>query len=624
MAKTTPIAQAIGQVKSLGHQGVMTGGNDARLLYCSNISTDLDYEDIYMIFKDFGLIERIKLKLSFDKKTFISYILFDSNISAHNACSMNNHIINDFPIKTKLCSTAKFIKEPHDFVPADLGFDKQSFNIDRKPPTPIWYVASYKEGRESIIEASKTIQRKVGKIPFENLKRYGKNILIKANDETQAELLTRFKSIDGNVKAITPHKSFNTPKGVIYSKDLAVFSEDEILDMCPSNVYQVKKLRGVNNPILVTFSTIYIPDYLTFDHLRVKVKRYRPRPTQCYNCLEYGHIVNRCSNLKKCNVCSQHHQELSKCEQPLYCFHCAENHSPTSRVCPRNKFEQEVVDAAQNQHISIGSAKRQIMSANKDPLSSYAIAVKKLQVSLQNKRNPQRPSDKSKETDQISGQVSEASECNLNERTPQKTDISTKKIEISTDAMDDTDLDTLPSLELTNLVDEDKIISKNCVNQSVTVETSSQEITGKNKPKENSRFTSPPKKKRVRQLSPKDKSKIPVANRYGALEESSLSKTKALSKENVSTSTPDLPEKKLKRVTGIYQTSKEDDETKSSGNSRILKLSLVEKPTGARSKATSDSSSPVGNRKNLSTGNLGRNSKEVVSQPEKDRIGTKL
>ena len=116
--------------------------------------------------------------------------------------------------------------------------------------------------------------------------------------------------------------------------------------MCPSNVYQVKRLRGANNAILLTFSSAYIPDYITFDHLRMRVKSYRARPTQCYNCFEYGHIISSCLNLKKCNTCSEHHQEWSICEQPPYCFHCSGNHSPTSRECPRKRFEQEVVDTA--------------------------------------------------------------------------------------------------------------------------------------------------------------------------------------------------------------------------------------------------------------------------------------
>ena len=285
----TPVQplQVDGHVPTPGHQGVdSSGGNDVSVLFCTNISTELDYEDLYLVFKQYGAIERIKLRLSANKKRFVCYILYNSNNSASKACKyMNGHLVNEFVIEAKLCSRDRFHKEPHDFIPEDLGYSDETVEIDRTPPLPIWYVAAYREGMESIVGASQCIQRKVGKIPFDNLKRYGKNILIKAGDETQAELLNKFKAPSkGNIKSVTPHKSFNMPKGVIYSKDLACFSEEEILNMCPRNVYQVRKLRGANSAIMLTFSSTFLPEYIAFDHLRVKVKQYRARPTQCYNC----------------------------------------------------------------------------------------------------------------------------------------------------------------------------------------------------------------------------------------------------------------------------------------------------------------------------------------------------
>ena len=52
------------------------------------------------------------------------------------------------------------------------------------------------------------------------------------------------------------------------------------------------------------------------------------------------------------------------CEKEEFCFHCDGNHSPASRRCPRYRFEEEVVETANNEHISIGSAKRIVMAAN--------------------------------------------------------------------------------------------------------------------------------------------------------------------------------------------------------------------------------------------------------------------
>ena len=181
----TPVqpSQSSGQEFTPGHQGAyLAGGNDVSVLFCTNINKELDYEDLYLVFKQFGTIERMKLRLSSDKNSFVCFVLYNSNESARKAYkSMNGHMLNECTVEAKICSKERFIKEHHDFIPEDLGYSNET-KVDRNPPLPIWFVATYKEGRENIIGAAKCIQRKVGKLPYDNLKRYGRNLLIKASD----------------------------------------------------------------------------------------------------------------------------------------------------------------------------------------------------------------------------------------------------------------------------------------------------------------------------------------------------------------------------------------------------------------------------------------------------------
>ncbi|XP_066956295.1 uncharacterized protein [Macrobrachium rosenbergii] len=93
----------------------------------------------------------------------------------------------------------------------------------RALPPPLWHVAIYKEGGKNLRKAAECIESKVGSIPIGNLKRF-----------------------------------FNTLKGVVYSKDLHVFKEEEILHRCPPCVSHVKKLGG-DAAILLTFSSNYLP-----------------------------------------------------------------------------------------------------------------------------------------------------------------------------------------------------------------------------------------------------------------------------------------------------------------------------------------------------------------------------
>ena len=223
------------------------------------------------------------------------------------------------------------------------------------------------------------------------MKRYGKNILIKAKNLVQGKLLESFKpSSTCNIQSIIPHRSFNSVKGVIYSKDLHELSEDEILQKSQQNVYKVKKFRGTNNAILLEFSTENLPDFVSFgDHVRMRVRRFRPNPKQCKNCFEYGHFVDNCRNSRRCSRCSATHVLSNDCSKQYFCYLCDGRHSPMSNECPRKKFEREILDTADVERISIGSAKRQVMGANSNPNSSYANIIKNLKTS-NNKENRNR------------------------------------------------------------------------------------------------------------------------------------------------------------------------------------------------------------------------------------------
>ena len=132
---------------------------------------------------------------------------------------------------------------------------------------------------------------------------------------------------------------------------------------------------------MLTFSTEYIPDYVHFgDHIRMKVWRFRSNPKQCRSCFEYGHISDDCKNEKRCFRCSETHEQNILCHAKLLCFLCDGNHSPSSNECPRKKFEREVIETANVERISIGSAKRQVMGANRSENSSYAAAIKKIKL----------------------------------------------------------------------------------------------------------------------------------------------------------------------------------------------------------------------------------------------------
>ena len=366
------------------HQGdEITGGNSnsSRVLFCSNLDITLDYSDIFLIMKQHGRVEKIKLKAVDKGKSYDSYVLFSSPKFANLAHKyLNGHSVNEKNLRTKLFNEENVNFGPQDFIPAEMDPAKPPKKIERNLPDNKWFVAEYKNGG-NFMKATKWIKWKIGNIEDKNLKRYGKAILIEADDDTRASLLTNFKPpADGNIKSVTPHRTFNLTKGIVHSRDLYEFSEEEILEMCPENIYRVQKLKGANNSILMFFSNRFLPEYITVCNSRLRVKKFRPNPKQCRQCLDYGHVKSVCPNKEKCLNCSVEYEGEHRCSNIKFCFHCSGDHGPTSRNCARYRFEQDIVAIAEDEHISFGSAKRRVLGANKDPSSTYASVVRQVKT----------------------------------------------------------------------------------------------------------------------------------------------------------------------------------------------------------------------------------------------------
>ena len=174
-----------------GHQGGNTGGydDDLQVLLSTTIHITLDFYCVYEVFKPSDTIQCIKLIISEDKRTYRCYVSFECSSSAHAACTaMKGHSINGLNISTKLFRHNNLLDEDTDFIPKQ-NMISDYLSEPRSPPILMWHVASYKEGKENLIRAADCIKSRVGNIPIGNIKRYGRDILIKAGSVTQASYL---------------------------------------------------------------------------------------------------------------------------------------------------------------------------------------------------------------------------------------------------------------------------------------------------------------------------------------------------------------------------------------------------------------------------------------------------
>ena len=455
-----------------------------------------------------GTVQRIRMCLDTDRQSYNAYITFVDCKSAEAAYStLHDSCILENKISAEIMRVDNIKEEEFDYIPK---MEVPKRNIPKRKPILTWHVADYKEGKENYILASECIESKVGRIPQGNMKRYGKKILIKAGNETQASMLSNFSPPkEGNIKVISPHAFFNTSRGVVYSKDLYELDEDDILKRCPEDVIQIRKLKGTNYAILLTFSKTFLPEFIMINHSRIKVKKFLQRPKQCFNCFNYGHVSGNCSNLKRCYVCSGEFNPSHECNNTRFCFVCEGSHSPNSKQCPRYRLEQEILEVAHSDKISLGSAKRKIMGASRTPESSYASIMSKIKTSNAPSKIGKTPKKGNANEATAKGNNDNAKVV-VNCQEPQKEPKTLSKAS-SSGSLDNQD---------TSHVDSEKSRASKKEAKSTVLEnkrphpksTSSTDDDG---------FVTPSNKKRARPISPKKNKDIEMTNKFSSLEDTS-------------------------------------------------------------------------------------------------------
>ena len=106
---------------SLGHQGEKCAGGkneNLRVLHCTHLNLSTNYESLYDIFKIYGDIERMKMKLVNDKY-FEGYVIFYKDESAQLALEgYDGSLADKARYGTKILNAKNLIDEDSDFIPS--------------------------------------------------------------------------------------------------------------------------------------------------------------------------------------------------------------------------------------------------------------------------------------------------------------------------------------------------------------------------------------------------------------------------------------------------------------------------------------------------------------------------
>ena len=162
---------------------------------------------------------------------------------------------------------------------------------------------------------------------------------------------------------VSPHRSFNSSKGVIRCRELEGMSEAEIKDELGeqgvTDVHRVYIKKGETkvptSTLFVTFCMPTIPKVITVGYLRMNATRFVPSPLRCFHCHIFGHTSRFCKGEQTCVKCGKPAHEK---DCVAHCVNCDDGHAATSKECLKWKLEAAIQKVRAEQNVPFRNARR--------------------------------------------------------------------------------------------------------------------------------------------------------------------------------------------------------------------------------------------------------------------------
>ena len=328
--------------------------SDSPILHVRPIPLNWSFDVISDEFSKFGKIEEIRNRLEKNYRSFETWIIFHSGKDAFRACKEFRSGSENIK-----CTLVDIIPQNLDiYRPANQMKDhKPSATIERSPEPARWLIITSRGDHGNLFKIKKYVNQKLGHVNRPDITRFGRSsFLVHTRSNGQAAMLLNLRlEQEGIIKEIKPHYNFSYVKGVIFNEDIHELTEDEILEMCPEEVWKIFKVPR-SSMIILTFKNSVLPTEIVLESELMRVRPYKTRVLQCYNCYGFGHASRVCTRDKICEFCSQ--PEHGDCDRQKLCVNCKEEHDARNKKCKVFKKEEEALLKSLAEHISIGHAKK--------------------------------------------------------------------------------------------------------------------------------------------------------------------------------------------------------------------------------------------------------------------------
>ena len=379
---TTPagVTEGVGSPKKPKDNGagtpLRTLNSTSRAEGCSEMTTELDFvpkktekvlyinsfplvafESIAEEFEEFGSIKKICVKLTQDYLRYNVWIVYDTHSEALMAYSvsvksknLNCSLIEEISVSLRSLLT---------FYPSIQDEVSKAPEVDRTQMPATWLIVKVKKQLSNLFIFRKFMRHKAGGIAKSNITRFGQNaFLIHARNPEQSVMITLMKNqFREEIESVKPHYNFSYAKGVVFDKDMNELPQEELLEICPPNIWKVFQVPN-SQMIIFTFQNDMRPESVYIDGENYWIHPFKYRPLQCFNCFGYGHASKVCERARVCPSCSVPKEETHFCSPPPVCINCKGEHDARNRNCQVYKKEQEAVNKANDEFISVGQAKK--------------------------------------------------------------------------------------------------------------------------------------------------------------------------------------------------------------------------------------------------------------------------
>lgn len=217
---------------------------------------------------------------------------------------------------------------------------------------------------------AKNVETVAGKCLQSWMERVSGHMCVQVKNALAAERLLKLKHLQNSSGESIPIEIvncdyLNQSKVMIYCENIVYETEKDIMEaLAAQKVVGVRRITKLvdgrlrNTPLLIlTIDSVTVPDYMKVGLLRVKTRPYYPKPMRCFNCLQFGHIKDKCKDSKICQNCAGpfHGDE---CEEPSKCACCGKQHGTLSRDCLITQEQHEICKIKAIQRVSFPEARR--------------------------------------------------------------------------------------------------------------------------------------------------------------------------------------------------------------------------------------------------------------------------